>query len=146
MSIIGPFVNFCQFFAYMSNGTMTCLFFNDMATVFSIKKFLASKHTTLRLAIVSGATSGLGQHLVHLLGSPPQALLLVVDTSCDLIWIISNKSHQTNSIISSNGTQIPISNQYQTKICPRSQLELQNPFFNNPSCNKIDGGNQEVCL
>ena len=32
------------------------------------------------------------------------------------------------------------------KICPRSKLELQNPFFNNPSCNKIDGGNHKVSL
>ena len=141
MSIIGLFVNLCQFFCLCVKRNNDVSFFNDMTTVFSIKKLLASKHTTLRSAIVSSATSGSGQHLVPLLGSPPQVLLLVVDTSCDLIWIFSNKSHQTNTIISSNGTQIPISNQYQTKICPRSKLQLQNQFFNNPSGDKIDGGN-----
>ena len=31
------------------------------------------------------------------------------------------------------------------KICPRSKLELQNPF-SNLNCNKIDGGNQEAGL
>lgn len=58
------------------------LFFNDMATVFSIKKLLTSKHTTLRSAIVSvdpkkkkkrstvvsSAAPGSGQHF----SSPPQ--------------------------------------------------------------------------
>ena len=143
MSIIGPFVNFCQFFCLSVKMNNDMSFFNEMAIVFSIKKLLASKHTTLRSAIVSSTTFGSGQHLVPLLCSPPQALL-IMDTSCVLIWIIS-KSHQTKSIISSNGTQIPISNQYQTKICPRSKLELQNPF-SNPICNKIDGGNQEAGL
>ena len=135
MSIIGQFFNFCQYFYLCVKRNNDVSFFNDMATVFSIKKLLASKHTTLRSAIVSGTTSGSDQHLVPLLCSPRQALLLIMDTSYVLIWIIS-KSHQTKSIISSNGTQIPISNQYQTKICPRSKLELQNPFSITPTATK----------
>ncbi|KAF5745298.1 aspartic proteinase nepenthesin-1 [Tripterygium wilfordii] len=49
---------------------------------------LLHSHRALKSPIVSGAPSGAGQYFVSLrLGSPPQTLLLVVDTGSDLIWV-----------------------------------------------------------
>ena len=44
--------------------------------------------TFLKSPLISGASSGSGQYFVSLrLGSPPQTLLLVADTSSDLTWV-----------------------------------------------------------
>lgn len=50
--------------------------------------------SAFRAPIVSGASSGSGQYLVHIrLGTPPQNLLLIADTGSDLVWTRCSACH-----------------------------------------------------
>ncbi|XVF71680.1 hypothetical protein PTKIN_Ptkin12aG0059100 [Pterospermum kingtungense] len=64
-----------------------------------------SQKGVIKSPVVSGASSGSGQYFVELrLGTPPQPLLLVVDTGSDLLWVTCSACRYNCSSLHSPGS------------------------------------------